>query len=387
MWYFNSPLIVFGEEALSELSQLEGRRAFLVTDANMVQLGFVDRVLSKLTEAGFECQMFAEVEPDPAFETVRRGAEGMRAFEPDWIVGLGGGSAMDAAKAMWVLYEHPDMVPEEINPVVPLKLRQKARLITIPTTSGTGAEVTWGIVLTDAQDQRKLALGSRENMADIAIVDPAFVSELPPRITADTGMDALTHAVEGYTVTWHNDFCDGLCLVATRLVFRYLARAVADGSDAEAREKMHNAATIAGLGFGNALAGVAHAMGHSLGAVFHLPHGRAVGLVLPATIEFAGSLAPERYADLGRFVDLDVELLSDAPRRLAGHIRSLAREIGQPLSLRDCGISPEQFDAALPKLLENAEGDACLVVCQRIPSSQELERLYRYVFDGIPVDF
>lgn len=386
MWYFNSPLIVFGEDALNELATIQGHRAFVVTDSNLLRLGHVDLVTAKLNEAGLEFRVFAEVEPDPSLETVRRGASQMTDFGPDWVVGLGGGSCMDAAKAMWVLYEHPEMLPEEINPIVPLRLRQKARLITIPTTSGTGAEATWAIVLTDTAEQRKLALGSRENMADIAIVDPVFVAALPPQVAADTGMDVLTHAVEGYTTSWHNDFCDGLCLKAIQLVFDYLPRAVQGDTDPEAREHMHNAATIAGLGFGNSLAAMAHAMGHSLGAVFHTPHGRAVGLVLPYTVEFTGLTAPDRYADIARFLGLGGQP-SDAPRLLAERIRSLAREIKQPLSLHDMGITSAQCEDCLPRLVENAENDATLVASARIPDSDELSRLYRCVLEGRAVDF
>jgi len=179
MWYFGSPTIVFGEDALNELASLKGQRAFIVTDANIARLGLVDKVTQQLSIAGIQSGVFAEVEPDPSVETVQRGAQQMREYAPDWIIGLGGGSCMDAAKAMWVLYEHPEMVPEEINPIVPMKLRAKARLITIPTTSGTGAETTWAIVLTDTKAGRKLGLGSRENMADMAIVDPALVAGLP----------------------------------------------------------------------------------------------------------------------------------------------------------------------------------------------------------------
>jgi len=387
MWYFNSPLIVFGEDALSELAVLEGRRAFIVTDANIARLGYVDTVGQRLLAAGLEYRVFAEVEPDPSLDTVKRGAEQVRAYNPDWIIGLGGGSAMDAAKAMWVLYEHPEMVPEEINPMLSLKLRQKARLMTIPTTSGTGAEATWAFVLTSVQEGRKLILGSRENMADIAIVDPAFVAGLPPQITADTGMDVLTHAVEGYTTTWHNDFCDGPCLVATKLVMDYLPRAVANGQDAEAREKMHNAATIAGLGFGNASAALAHAMGHSLGAAFHTPHGRVVGLVLPYTIEFTAAATAERYADLARFLGINADTEQEAARLLANRIRDLARSVQQPLSLQEAGIGAAEFEAQLPRLVTNAENDAMLVTSARIPDSAELEKLYRYVFAGQPVDF
>jgi alcohol dehydrogenase class IV len=387
MWYFGSPTIVFGEDALNELTNLKGERAFIVTDANIARLGLVDKVTQHLTAAGLKYEVFAEVEPDPSIETVQRGAEKMRQYGPDWIIGLGGGSSMDAAKAMWVLYEHPEMVPEEISPLVPLGLGKKARLVTIPTTSGTGAETTWAIVLTDTKEGRKLGLGSRENMAYMAIVDPALVTGLPAQIAADTGMDALTHAIEGYTVTWHNDFCDGLCLMATKLIFEYLPRSVADANDKEAREKMHNAASIAGLGFGNALAAMAHAMGHSMGAVFHTPHGRAVGLVLPYTIEFTGDAMAERYAEIARFVNIPGAPSDQPARLLASAIRDLARKIGQPLTLKEAGISVEQFEAGLPKLIANAESDATLVVSARMPDSAELERLFRYVFEGRPIDF
>jgi alcohol dehydrogenase class IV len=387
MWYFDSPRIVFGEDALSELSSLQGNRAFIVTDANIARLGLADKVIRPLRAVGFQCELFTEVEPDPSIETVQRGAEKMRQFEPDWIIGLGGGSSMDAAKAMWVLYEHPEMTPDSINPVVPLILRQKARLITIPTTSGTGAEATWAIVLTDTKEARKLALGAHENMADMAIVDPAMTANLPPQVTGDTGMDALTHAIEGYTSNWHNDFCDGLCLVATKLVFDFLPRAVVDGNDREARERMHNAACIAGLGFGNSMAALAHAMGHSLGGVLHMPHGRAVGLVLPYTIEFTAAAMGERYADLLRFIDAHDVSADSAGRVLAARIRELARVARQPTALHESGLTPSQLEAALPKLVENAESDATLVISARMPDSAELQRLYRYVFEGKPVDF
>ena len=281
MWYFVSPQIVFGEGALGALDELEGQRALIVTDANLVDLGLVEMVQTHLDKAGIEMRVFDEVEPDPCVQTVHRGAEVAEEYRPDWIIGLGGGSPIDAAKAIWILYERPDLDPAEFNPFIDLGLRQKARLITIPTTSGTGAEVTMGIVLTDNEEQRKMGLGNRENVADIAIVDPAMSAMMPPQLTADTGLDALTHAVEGYTCTWHTDLTDGLCLNAVRLIFEYLPRAVADGSDMEARERMHNAAACAGLGFGNALASMAHAMGHTFGAVFHVPHGRAVSILLP----------------------------------------------------------------------------------------------------------
>jgi len=387
MWYFVSPQIIFGEGALDAIDELEGRRALVVTDATLVQLGLVDRVRVHLDRAGIEMRIFDAVEPDPSVQTVRQGVQVAQEYGPDWILGLGGGSPMDAAKAIWVLYERPDLQAAEINPFVPLGLRQKARLITIPTTSGTGAEVTWGIVLTDTEEQRKMGLGNRENVADIAIVDPAMAAGMPPQLTADTGLDALTHAVEGYTCTWHTDLTDGLCISAARHVFRYLPRAVADGSDMEARERMHNAATCAGLGFGNAMASMAHAMGHVLGAMFHIPHGRAVGLCLPITIEFAAREAPERFAEMAALLDCTQAEGEEAARALAGSIRDLCRTIGNPTSIAEAGIESAAFEAQLDKLVDDAFNDTQILTTCRAPSYDELRQLFLYAHEGRSIDF
>jgi alcohol dehydrogenase class IV len=387
MWYFVSPQIIFGEGALDAMDELEGRRALIVTDATLVRLGLVDKVKVHLDRAGIEMRIFDAVEPDPSVQTVRRGVQVAQEYGPDWIVGLGGGSPMDAAKAIWVLYERPDLQAAEINPFVSLGLRQKARLITIPTTSGTGAEVTWGIVLTDTDEQRKMGLGNRENVADIAIVDPAMAAGMPPRLTADTGLDALTHAVEGYTCTWHTDLTDGLCISAARHVFQYLPRAVVDGSDMEARERMHNAATCAGLGFGNAMASMAHAMGHALGAVFHVPHGRAVGLCLPVTIEFAAREAPERFAEMAALLGCTQAEGEEAARALAGAIRDLCREIGNPTSVAAAGVDAAAFEAQLDKLVDDAFNDTQILTTCRAPSYDELRQLFVYAHAGRPIDF
>ncbi|HEY74608.1 MAG TPA: iron-containing alcohol dehydrogenase [Thermoflexia bacterium] len=387
MWYFVSPQVVFGEGALDALDEIQGERALIVTDATLVELGLVERVVSHLKRAGIEAHIFAEVEPDPSVPTVKKGAEVAREVEPDWIVGLGGGSAMDAAKAVWILYERPDLEPAEINPFVPLGLRQKARLITVPTTSGTGAEVTWAIVLTDPVEQRKMGLGNRENVADIAVVDPVMAAGMPPRLTADTGLDALTHAVEGFTCTWHTDLTDGLCLQAARIVFQYLPRAVEDGSDMEARERMHNAATCAGLGFGNSMASIAHAMGHVLGAVFHVPHGRAVGLFLPYTVEFVAREAPDRFAELARLLGLTDGEGEPAARALAQGLRDLIRRIGNPLSLAEAGIDRESFDGQLDKLVDDAFNDTQMVTVARSPSYDELRQLFICAYEGRVVNF
>jgi alcohol dehydrogenase class IV len=327
------------------------------------------------------------VEPDPSLQIVRQGAQVAQEYGPDWIVGLGGGSPMDVAKAVWVLYERPDLDPAEINPFVHLGLRQKARMIAIPTTSGTGSEVTWATVLCDTGEQRKMGLGSRECLPDIAIVDPALTMGMPPELTADTGLDALTHAVEGYTCAWHTDLSDGLCFNAARLVFKYLPRAVADGSDREARERMHNAATCAGLGFGNALASLAHSMGHTLGAVFHVPHGRAVGVFLPYTIEFSAREAPERFADLSILLGCSQAEGKEAAWALAKCIRDLCREIGSPTSVAGIGIGRQEYEAQLDKMVDDAFNDTSMVAAVRSPSYDELRQLFLYAYDGQPIDF
>jgi alcohol dehydrogenase class IV len=395
MWHFVSPAIVFGEDSLSYLDEISIKRALVVTDRNLVDLGLVGGITDQLSRSGAEFLVFDEVEPDPTILSVDKGKQTALDFQPDWIIGLGGGSAMDAAKAIWVLYERPDLIPAGINPFIQLGLRQKSRLITIPTTSGTGAEVTWAIVLTDPESNRKMGLGNRENAADVAIVDPALAAGMPPRLTADTGLDALTHAVEGFICTWHTDLTDGLCLNAAREILRYLPEAY-QASQADnplqdkylaAREKMHNAATCAGLGFGNAMASLAHAMGHVLGSVFHIPHGRAVGMCLPYTIEFAGrGENPSQIVELSRLLDLK-DAGSSPAGALAAALRGLTRAVENPLSLAELGVDLNVFQTQLEKLVDDAFNDTQIITAPRAPSYAELEELFNYVFHGQPVDF
>jgi alcohol dehydrogenase class IV len=388
MWYFKAPEVVFGDDALSHLHQIQGSRAFIVTDPTLEQLGVAARIEAMLAGAGFEVATFAEVEPEPSLQTVRRGAQAAAAFEPDWIIGLGGGSPLDAAKAIWAMVERPDLDATDINPMVTLNL-SKTKLMAIPTTSGTGSEATWAVVLTDLEERRKFSTGSREIVPTLAIVDPAMTQTLPPRITADTGLDALTHAIEGYVCTWHNDFTDGLCLKAVQIVFEYLERAYNDGEqDVEAREKMGVAATIAGLGFGNANLGLAHAMGHSFGAYFKKPHGRSVALFLPYITEFTVNAGLGRYGDIARFAGLlDAHDEERGGRLLVDRIRALESAVGQPQCIADMGIAPAEFEAALETLCDNAEADTQYFTAPRSPEREELERLFRYAYSGRRVDF
>lgn len=387
MWIFSSPKVVFGDDALEYLENLRGRRAFFVTDANMLAFGFVERVQQHLTAAGLESAVFAEVEPNPSLQTVRRAAEQMTAYGPDWVIGLGGGSAIDAAKAAWLLYERPDADPTAINPMEDYGLRQKARLIAISTTSGTGSEATWATVLTDTELQMKLSMGAPELLPDLAIVDSTLVMGLPPRITADTGMDVLTHAVEAYTNTLHNDFTDGLALKAVELVLTYLPRAYADGADAEARGHMHNAAAIAGIAFGNSMLGLAHAMGHSMGAVLHVPHGRSVGLFLPYVVEFTANGGNTRYGDITHHVRLPAEDEETGTAALVGAIRGLSASIDFATRIQDLGIARDAFEQALPKLVANAEADNQIFFNTRFADSDDLAKLFMYAYEGRSIDW
>lgn len=387
MWYFISPKVAFGEGAVDALDEIKGSRALIVTDPTVRQLGLLDIVCPHLETAGLKMEIFDAIEPDPSTETVLQGTKAASVFQPDWIIAVGGGSVIDAAKAIWVLYERPDLQPGEINPLIELNIRQKARFAAVPTTSGTGSEATWGIVLTDTAEKRKMGLGNREAIPDLAVVDPAMAAGMPPKLTAATGLDVLTHAIEGYTSSWHNDFSDGPCLVATRLAFRYLARAVKDGSDREAREHMHNAATCAGLGFSNSLTSLAHTMGHALGAAFHVPHGRAVGLFLPYTIEYCAREDPTRYAELAQFLGCTPAEGAEGALALANALRSLARQISEPLSLKEAGIEQAAFEAALDKLVDDAFNDTSIVSSLRAPDYDEFRQVFIHAYEGKPVDF
>lgn len=388
MWYFRSPEIVFGEEALSHLETLSGERAFIVTDPMIAELGLAEKVQRRLEAAGMETAVFTEVEPEPSLATVRRGADKMLAYAPDWVVGVGGGSAMDAAMAMWMLYERPDLSPDAINPFETLGLGRKARLACIPTTAGTGSEVTVGVMLTDPDEKRKLEIASFEALPALAVVDPELTADLPRQITADTGIDVLTHAVEAYSSTWANDFTDGLALQTTQMVFAYLPRAVKQGgADKEAREKMANAATLGGLAISNSHIALAHAMGHSAGAIFGIPHGRITGLFLPYTIEYTANGGAGRYLGLTRILRLAAANEGEAGSVLARAIRQLLADVGQPMDLQSACVTRTEFEANSEAVCDRAEMDASLITSRRIPDRAELERLFEYAYAGQPVDF
>jgi alcohol dehydrogenase class IV len=388
MWEFTSPrTIVFGENALEYLKTVEGKRAFIVTDRVIRKLGFADKVAGYVKQAGLKVEIFDEVETEPSAENVTRGAELARKYGPDWFVGLGGGSSIDAAKAIWVLYERPDMEVAAINPLEKLGLRKKARLICIPTTSGTGSDATWVTMITDVKECRKMELTSREIVADIDILDPELAKSMPPRVAADTGLDALTHAIEGYVSQWRNDFSDALAIKAIQVIFKYLPRAYKNPEDKEAKERMHNAATMAGISFSNSQVGIAHAMGHSLGAIFHVPHGRSVGLFLSCSIEYSARDAMERYADIAREIGIEAKTDEEAVRELVQAVKRLEREVGAPSFIKELGISREDFEKRLDDLVTRAANSLCTLMNPRVPDVEDVRKLIIYAYEGKKVDF
>jgi len=387
MWWFQSPKIAFGEDALEVLKDLEGKKAFIVTDKTVRSLGYVGMISNYLKEAGMEIGVFDGVEPEPPIENIMEGAKLVMAFAPDWIIGLGGGSCMDAAKAMWVLYERPDIKLEEISPLIKLGLRKKARLVCIPTTSGTGSEASWAAVITNKKENFKMELASTELYPDLSIVDPKLPVGVPKKVAADTGMDALITAVEAYVNQWRNDFSDALAIKVAHLFFKYFLRAYENQNDKEAMEKIHNASTMAALAFSNSQAGIAHAMGHSFGAVFKIPHGMAVAVFLPYSIGFGVKEAGERYAEIAKAIGIKAESVEEAVKKLVESIRDLMKKIGEPLTVKEMGIKWEDYSQKLDELVAKAEMSTCNFVNPRVASSEELKKLFTYAFEGRTIDF
>jgi alcohol dehydrogenase class IV len=390
MWTFSCPFIAYGEYALEYLAQIRGKKAFIVTDKNIVGLGLVKLVTKQLDAIDMAWQIFDEIEPEPSLTTIKKGGAAVNLYQPDWVIGVGGGSCMDAAKAIILLLARPDLEPDAFIASETYNFRDKARLMAIPTTSGTGSEATWAIVLTDTVYQRKVGLGTTECMPDVAILDPVMVAGMPPKITADTGMDVLCHALEGYTSTWGTSLTAGPGLVAARSVFEYLDRAYQDGSSMEARKEMMYAATLAGMSFGNSMAGLGHSTGHALGAVFHIPHGRAVGLFLPYTMEYLINGSGEvlaKYAEIARFCGLGCGNDQESARSLVTRIRTLAGAVRQPRSVRECDIGEAAYRAAIPDLVDRAINEVMTITVNRVPDEKDLEKIFLYAYEGKNIDF
>lgn len=370
MPYFLSPRIIFGKGAMKRLAaELEGKgeRAVIVTDAALKPL--CGELVETLKSAGYDVKIWDGVEADPTLEVALAGSRFLLDFDPQWVIGFGGGSAIDTAKASWVLYERPDLASGDLTkailPRAVLNLRRKARLAAVPTTSGTGADVTWVAVLTDRAMNRKIVFAHNDIVPDLSVLETGFTMGLPKALTASTGLDVIAHAIDGYTSRQQNDFSDGPCLQAARMAMTWLPVVCRDGAKAEAREKMMNAATIAGLGFGNSNTGLSHALGHSAGALFHLPHGRAIGIALPYSLAYISSKPAYegvadplmRLADIARFVGIDADSPRKAADALIERIRWIQREIGEPASLKEAGISETQMKEQIELLVQVAEKD------------------------------
>lgn len=384
--------IYYGEGALEELKNLEGKKAILVLGGgSMKRFGFVDRVLALLKEAGIETQLFENVEPDPSVETVMKGAEAMRAFEPDWIISMGGGSPIDAAKAMWAFYEYPETSFEDlITPFNFPKLRKKAKFLAIPSTSGTATEVTAFSVITDYAKGIKYPLADFNITPDIAIVDPELAETMPPSLTANTGMDALTHAIEAFVSTLHTPFTDPLALQAISMVIKYLPDSYK--GDKKAREEMHYAQCLAGMAFSNALLGIVHSMAHKTGAAFatgHIPHGLANAMYLPYVIKYNAKDADtlKRYAKIAQYAGLkgasDEELLSE----LCDKIVAYDKMFGIPTTLKEAGVDEAEFKEKIAEISKNAVGDACTGSNPRSIDPATMEKLFTAIYYGNEVDF
>lgn len=384
--------IYFGKGILDELKHLSGKKAIIVVGGgSMKRFGFLDRVVENLKEAGIETRLFEGVEPDPSVETVMKGAAVMRDFEPDWIIAMGGGSPIDAAKAMWAFYEYPDTKFEDlITPFAFPTLRQKAKFLAIPSTSGTATEVTAFSVITDYQKGIKYPLADFNITPDIAIVDPDLAETMPAKLTAHTGMDALTHAIEAYVSTLNSPFTDPLALKAIEMVFTYLPDSY--NGDMTAREQMHYAQCLAGMAFSNALLGIVHSMAHKTGAAFstgHIPHGCANAIYLPYVIQYNAkdATAMKRYADIARAVGLTGTTDSELVAALIAKIDAYNVKLNIPKTLKDFGVNEAEFNEKLPKIAELAVGDACTGSNPRAITPAEMEKLLSCTYYGNKVDF
>ncbi|AFQ10566.1 TPA: bifunctional acetaldehyde-CoA/alcohol dehydrogenase [Bacillus pacificus] len=407
-WFKLPPKIYFEKHATAYLANMPNiSRAFIVTDPGMVEHGYVDTVTHYLRKHvnDVKVEVFFEVEPDPSDETVFKGAEMMRSFQPDVIIALGGGSAMDAAKGMWLFYEHPETTFYGIKQKF-LDIRKrtckypelgsKAQFVAIPTTSGTGSEVTPFAVITDKKNNIKYPLADYELTPDVAIVDPQFVMTVPPHVTADTGMDVLTHAIEAYVSVLANDYTDGLALKAIDLVFKYLPRAFKDGNDEEAREKMHNASAIAGMAFANAFLGINHSLAHKIGPEFHIPHGRANAILMPHVVRYNAIkprkhalfpkyehfVADERYAHIARMLGLPASSTAEGVESLVKAIIELGKSLNINMSIAGQGVAKDQFEEVVGLLAERAFEDQCTTANPKLPLISELKEIYMKAYKG-----
>jgi len=377
--------IIHGWGALKALKYVEAKKAFIVTDSTIVKLGYLDRVKAILDEKGTESQHFDQVEADPSMDTVKKCLSQVMEFSPDLIIGLGGGSSIDAGKAVWALYENPDLAEMDWNELLRAlfrcNLRKKARYVAIPTTSGTGSEVSFGAIITSYEEDPpvKKLLVNFQLTPDIAIVDAELASTMPPGITADTGFDALVHAVEGYTVTETTEMVDSMAVTAIKNIMRWLPEAVADGSNVTAREKMHLAATMAMVACNNSGGGLNHDIAHQLGSFFHITHGRAIAVVHCHFLAWLYGYKPERLAMLARELGLEVKDTRDGAQKLIAEMGELRKRVGLASSIKEMGIDEGVFMSKLDQLAEYTLASG---LSPQRPSLEEVKELYLRIWKG-----
>ncbi|MHA1674835.1 MAG: iron-containing alcohol dehydrogenase [Promethearchaeota archaeon] len=389
----------FGEDALDQLEMIPGDKCFIVTDAMLVKLGIVSMLTKKLDEFGKVWQIFDEVEPDPHEETILRATEACSKFQPNLIIGIGGGSSLDAAKAVWFLYEHEEdkFTIDDLNPFEELHMGVKAKCVAIPTTSGTGAEVTWAVIVTRTDEdgnESKLEQPNGDVIPTYAIVDPQFTKNLPKVLTAATGFDIIAHSSEGLIAEWRSDFADACCYQALDLVKDYFVKAYQNGEDMEAREKMANAASLGGLGFGNSQVIIGHAMGHSLGAVFHLTHGKTVGVMLPYILQYC-LRNPDEDTALKIIAKASKKLglaewkdeLAAASDAYIQFLNSLQKSVDFPHTLEECGIKREDLDKNMERLVQLTNESSSITMSPREASDAQIQKLFEYAFEGKSIDF
>jgi len=412
-WFRVPPQIYFEAGAFDsfftkEIKEMGAHRAFIVCSGSAVRQGVTQKLENYLRQAGIVTAVFSDVTPDPTVETVTSGAAAMKKFNPDLIIALGGGSPIDAAKAMWLFYEHPDSRFDDLKMrfmdirkrIVRFpELGRRAKLIAIPTTSGTGSEVTSFSVVTDAATGAKYPLADYAMTPHVAIVDPNLTLSVPPSVTADTGLDVLAHAVESYVSVLASDYTDPLALKAIQLVFEYLPQAFRNGNNLLAREKMHNASTLAGMSFTNAFLGINHCLAHILGAAFHIPHGRANALVMIPVIRYNASLprkfatypkyrypqAAERYAEIAAALKLPCATPEAALGSLVKAVAKLNAELKVPASIREAGIPEKEFEDAVQRMAEIAFDDQCMGANPSYTPVEDLARILREAYTGKPV--
>ena len=393
-----------GKGALEALKTLSGKRAVIcVGGSAMRKFGFLDKAISYLEEAGMEVKVIEGIEPDPSVTTVMKGAEVMAEFQPDWIVAMGGGSPIDAAKAMWIKYEYPETTFEQMCVVFGLpKLRTKAHFVAIPSTSGTATEVTAFSVITDYEKGIKYPLADFEITPDIAIVDPDLAETMPKKLVAHTGMDAMTHAVEAYVSTCNCDYTDPLALHAIKMIQKDLVDSY--NGDMEKRASMHNAQCMAGMAFSNALLGIVHSMAHKTGAIFedygaHIIHGAANAMYLPKVIAYnaKNEVAKARYGVIADELKLGGANDDEKVANLIAFLRGLNDQLNIPQCIQhygadsypcEQGFVPEDvFLARLPEIAKNAIADACTGSNPRQPNQEEMEKLLKCCYYALEVDF